>query len=60
MQPNKKWTLTIGTKVQVVITQGSTAFGNVDEFKFSIFKSSAGGGKQNEVDSGSIDVTDGP
>ena len=53
-------TLAIRTKVQVVITQGSTAFETDDEFKFSIFKTTATNGKQNEIDTGSIGVTDGP
>jgi len=48
-----KWTLTIGTEVQVEITQGSTAFADGDEFKFSVFKSSE---KENEIDTGSINI----
>jgi hypothetical protein len=48
-----KWTMTIGTEVQVEITQGSTAFADGDEFKFSVFKSSH---KENEIDTGSINI----
>ncbi len=55
-----EWTLTVAGKITVVITQGATAFANGDEFKFSVFKSTATGGKENEIDEGYIDVTDGP
>ncbi len=54
------WTLTMGTKVQVTITQGATAFADGDQFMFDIFKTTAGGGKQNEIAPGPIDVLDGP
>jgi hypothetical protein len=55
-----KWTLTIGTDIEIEITQGATAFADGDKFEFSVFKSAASGGKQNEIDTGSVDVTDGP
>ncbi len=55
-----QWTLTVAGKITVVITQGSTAFANGDEFKFSVFKSTVAAGKQNEIDEGYIDVTDEP
>jgi hypothetical protein len=57
-----KWTLTIGTEVQVEITQGATAFADGDKFEFSVFKSGASstGYKKNETATGSFDVTDGP
>jgi len=57
-----KWTLTIGTEVQVEITQGATAFADGDKFEFSVFKSTAEstGYKKNETATGSFDVMDGP
>ena len=55
-----QWTLTIGTEVTVVITQGATAFADGDKFEFSVFKSTATNGKLNQINTGSIDVTDGP
>ena len=55
-----QWTLTIGAKVKVVITQGATAFRTGDSFKFSVFKTSAPGGKKNETNTGFFDVTAGP
>jgi hypothetical protein len=58
--PGTKWTITIGTKIKVEITQGATAFANGDSFVFSVFKSSATGGKKNEITPGEISATDGP
>ncbi len=57
-----QWTLTVTNKITVVITQGEfpDLFADGDEFKFSVFKSAASGGKTNEMDEGYIDVTDGP
>ncbi len=55
-----QWTLTVSNKITVVITQGATFFADGDEFQFSVFKSTATGGKKNEIDEGYIDVTDGP
>ena len=57
-----KWTLTIGTEVQVEITQGATEFADGDKFEFSVFKSGASstGYKKNETATGLFDVTDGP
>jgi hypothetical protein len=54
------WTNTIGTTISVLVTQGSTAFADGDTFVFSVFKTTATGGKVNETDSGAYDVTDGP
>ncbi|MCH7995819.1 MAG: hypothetical protein IIB57_15435 [Planctomycetes bacterium] len=55
-----KWTITLGTKIKVEITQKATAFANGDNFVFSVFKSSATGGKKNEIAEGEISATDGP
>ena len=55
-----KWTITVGTKVKVEITQGAEAFTDKDKFLFSVFKSSATGGKITEIKEGQIDATDGP
>ena len=54
------WILTLGTKVRVTITQGSTAYATGAEYKFSVFKTTASGGKKNETAEGSLGVTDGP
>lgn len=54
------WSITIGTKVKVDITQEATAFDNGDTFTFSVFKTSATGGKVNEIAVGSINITTGP
>jgi len=54
------WTLALGTKVRVTITQGSTAYANGDRYRFSVFKTTSTGGKKNETDEGALDVTDGP
>lgn len=55
-----QWSITLGSKIKVVITQGSTAFEDGDKFVFSVFKSSAAGGKKNEIAEGLINVADGP
>jgi hypothetical protein len=55
-----QWKLKIGNKIEVVITQVSTAFANGDKFVFSVFKSDATDGKKNEMGLGYVDVTDGP
>jgi hypothetical protein len=54
------WTITFGTKVRVVITQGATEFENDDLFAFSVFKSTVADAKQVKVGVGSINVTVGP
>ena len=54
------WTIMDGTKAQVTITQGATAFADGDSFTFSVFETSSMGGKKNEINSGTIDPTDGP
>jgi len=58
--PGTTWTITLGTKVRVVITQGATAFETGDEFLFCVFKSTAVNGKQNDANIELIDAGDGP
>ena len=55
-----KWTLNLGTKVKVVIEQKATPFETGDKFVFSVFKSSAPGGKQITTGLGQIDPFVGP
>jgi hypothetical protein len=55
-----QWTLTLGTKVRLRITQGRTAFANGDTIRFSTFRSTARLGKRNIIGLGAIDPTSGP
>jgi len=55
-----QWTLTLGTKVRLRITQGRTAFANGDTIRFSTFRSTARRGKRNIIGLGAIDPTSGP
>lgn len=57
---NTKWNITIGTKIKVQITQHPIFFKDKDKFVFSVFKTSAVGGKTNEIAEGAISAADGP
>lgn len=58
--PGTKWTISIGTKIKVELTQGTAAFADADFFAFSVFKSLATEGKKTEIAPGEISATDGP
>jgi hypothetical protein len=50
------WTLNLGTKLTLTITQGANAFQNGDRFIFSTLKSTAVGGKVNQLAAGLFNV----
>ena len=59
-RPRPEGPLNVPGQVTVEITQGNTGFGNFDGFSFSVFKSTATGGKKNEIGLFFIDVKTGP
>jgi hypothetical protein len=56
-----KWTLAIGTKIKVEITQkGGTEYADGATYTFSVFKTGDANGKQNDTDVGPYTVTGNP
>ena len=55
-----EWTMTVPGRITVKITQGTNEYEDTDKYKFSVFKSSATGGKKNDIGADPIDVFDGP
>jgi hypothetical protein len=54
------WTLTLPGRASVTITQKDIPFADGHTFRFSVFKSLATGGKQNAIDVGPLNASDGP
>ncbi len=44
--------MTVPDRITVKITQGTNPYGNGDEYQFSVFKSSASGGKKKDIGAG--------
>jgi len=54
------WTVTVGNKVRVVITQGATAFAGGDQIVFSVFKTGDARGKGQSTSASAYTVTGTP